>query len=221
MAGPEAVVLDVDGTLLDSVYQHTFAWSRAFRLAGHPAPAWRIHRHVGMGGDKLVAAVAGEEVERSSGDEIRQAWKQEYDAIIEDSVLLPQARELLLALRDRDLPLALASSSVPEHARRAFDLLEADELAAVLTTAEDAGESKPDRELIEVALEGLGTRRAVLVGDAVWDVVAGSRAGIPTIGLACGGYGRQELLDAGAVAVHQDPGDLLAHLDLALASLPD
>lgn len=221
MGTPEAVVLDVDGTLLDSVYQHTFAWSRAFRLAGHPAPAWRIHRHVGMGGDKLVAAVAGEEVERSSGDRIRDTWKREYDAIIEDAVLLPQARELLLALRDRGLPIALASSSVPEHARHAFDLLGADELAAVMTTAEDAEESKPDRELIDIALGRLGTHRAVLVGDAVWDVVAASRAGIPTIGLTCGGYGRQELLDAGAVGVYHDPGDLLVHLDLALDSLPD
>ena len=120
MPEPRAVVLDVDGTLVDSVYQHTFAWSRAFRAAGHPVEAWRIHRHIGMGGDKLVAAVAGDEVEESSGDRIREIWEQEYDAIIGDVGLLDDARELLAALRDRDLRIGLASSSIPKHAEHAF-----------------------------------------------------------------------------------------------------
>lgn len=211
-----AVVLDVDGTLIDSVYQHTFAWSRAFRQAGHPVDAWRIHRHIGMGGDRLVSAVAGEDVEESSGDRIRDIWETEYDAIIGDADLLTGARELLAGLRDRGLRIALASSSIPKHAEHAFDLLDADKYADLTTTSEDADDSKPDAELVEIAMERLGTDNACMVGDAVWDVVAATHAGIPTIGLCCGGYGRQELLDAGAVEVYLGPGDLLAHLDIGL-----
>jgi HAD superfamily hydrolase (TIGR01549 family) len=211
-----AVVLDVDGTLVDSVYQHTFAWSRAFRKAGHPVDAWRIHRHIGMGGDRLVPAVSDEEVEASSGDRIREIWEAEYDAIIDDVDVLTGARELLAGLRERGLRIALASSSIPKHAERAFDLLDADRYADLTTTAEDAEESKPDQELVVTAMERLGTSNACMVGDAVWDVVAASHAGIATIGLCCGGYGRSELLDSGAVEVYLGPGDLLAHLDLAL-----
>lgn len=216
MPEPRAVVLDVDGTLLDSVYQHTFAWSRAFRRAGHPAEAWRIHRHIGMGGDRLVAAVAGEDVEAESGDRIREIWEQEYDGIIDDAVLLPGARELLAALRDRGLLVALASSSIPRHAEHAFELLGAGEHADLTTTAEDAEESKPDRELVATAMHRLGTGNACMIGDAVWDVVAAARAGIRTIGVCSGGNGRQELLDAGAEEVYLGPADLLGHLDLAL-----
>ena len=169
-----------------------------------------------MGGDKLVGAVAGDDVEKSSGDRIREIWEQEYDAIIGDVGLLDGARELLSALRDRDLRIALASSSIPKHAEYAFTLLDAEKLADLTTTSEDAEESKPDEELVAVALGRLGTTDAVMIGDAVWDVEAASRAGIPTIGLCCGGYGRQELLDAGAVEVYDNPGDLLAHLDQGL-----
>ena len=216
MPEPRAVVLDVDGTLVDSVYHHTFAWTRAFRRAGHPVDTWRIHRHIGMGGDRLIAAVAGQNVEDESGDRIREIWELEYDAIIEDVGPLDDARHLLAALRDRDLRIALASSSIPKHAERAFDLLDAEKYADLTTTAEDADESKPDQELVAVAMERLGTSNACMVGDAVWDVVAASHAGIPTIGLCCGGYGRHELVDAGAVEVYLGPGDLLAHLDLGL-----
>jgi len=216
-SGQRGVVLDVDGTLLDSVYQHTFAWTRAFRSAGHSVESWRVHRHIGMGGDRLVAAVAGEGVEESSGDKIREIWEQEYDAIIDDVAPLDGARDLLAALRDRGLKVALASSSIPKHADRAFELLEADRLADLTTTSEDADESKPDAELVEVAMDRLGTHDAVMIGDAVWDVLAATRAGIPTLGVCSGGMGRQELLDAGAVEVHLGPADLLAHLDLGLA----
>jgi phosphoglycolate phosphatase-like HAD superfamily hydrolase len=211
-----AVVLDVDGTLVDSVYHHTFAWTRAFRRAGHPVDTWRIHRHIGMGGDRLVAAVADQEVEDESGDLIREIWEGEYHAIIDDVGPLDDARALLAALRDRGFRIALASSSIPKHAQRAFDLLDADRYAAVTTTSEDADESKPDSELVAVAMERLGTDNACMVGDAVWDVVAASHTGIPTIGVCCGGYGRQELLDSGAVEVYLGPGDLLAHLDMGL-----
>lgn len=206
-------MLDVDGTLLDSNYHHVLAWSRAFQHAGVPVPSWRIHRAIGMGGDRLVAAVAGKDVEAAHGDEIRNRWEKEYDALIAETRPLDGAVELLEALRERGLAVALASSSIPSHAQHAFDALDADELTDTSTTAEDAEESKPDPELIEEALSRLGTRCACVVGDSVYDVEAASAAGVPAYGVLTGGYGRAELLDAGARGVYEDLGDLRAHLD--------
>jgi HAD superfamily hydrolase (TIGR01549 family) len=207
------VVLDVDGTLLDSSYHHAIAWARAFRQVGVDVPVWRIHRAIGMGGDRLVAAVAGDDVEGRLGDEIRDRWEQEYDEIIGETRLLPGAKELLAALRDRGLAVALASSSIPKHAEHAFDLLDAASLADTVTTSEDAEESKPDPELVDEALARLGSRGGCIVGDSVYDVEAAARAGVPAYGVLTGGYGRAELLDAGARGVYVDLDDLRAHLD--------
>lgn len=211
--GPVTVVLDVDGTLLDSSYHHAIAWARAFDHVGVEVPVWRIHRAIGMGGDRLVAAVAGDEVEEEHGDEVRERWEQEYDEIIDETRLLPGAKELLSALQDRDLGVALASSSIPKHAEHAFDLLDAGSLADTATTSEDAEESKPDPELVEEALERLGSRSGCVVGDSVYDVEAAGRAGVPAYAVLTGGYGRAELLDAGARGVYEDLDDLRAHLD--------
>lgn len=215
----DTVVFDIDGTLLDSNYHHAVAWSRAFEheLDRH-VPIAAIHRHIGMGGDRLVAAVAGDEVEEQHGDAVRERWEEEYDRIIDETRLFEQARELLATVGRGGLKVVLASSSIPKHAERPLELLRADEHSDDWTTSEDAEESKPDPELLEEALEKVGGGRAVMVGDAVWDVEAANAQGIPTIGLLSGGYGRQELLDAGAVAVYADPADLLAHLDEALAT---
>ena len=212
-AGRSAVVLDVDGTLLDSNYHHAIAWSRAFESVGVAVPVWRIHRAIGMGGDKLVGAVAGDDVEVAHGDEVRDRWEKAYDELIDETRLLPGAQELLSALRRRGLAVALASSSIPAHAQHAFDLLDAERLADTATTAEDAEESKPDPELIDEALSRLGTRHACVVGDSVYDVKAARRAGVPAYGVLTGGYGRAELLDAGARGVYEDLDDLLARLD--------
>ena len=209
----DTVVLDVDGTLLDSNYHHTVAWARAFRHAGISVPLWRIHRAIGMGGDKLVTAVAGDGAEREHGDEIRDRWEQAYDEIIDETVLLPGARELLAALRERDVDIALASSSIPKHAKHAFELLDADDLADTATTSEDAEESKPDPELVEEALSRLGGGSACVIGDSVWDVEAAKRAGVPAYGVLTGGTSRAELVKAGAVGVYEDARDLLDHLD--------
>lgn len=208
----DTVVLDVDGTLLDSNYHHALAWARAFAAADRPVPVWRIHRSIGMGGDRLVAAVTDDDFEREHGDEVRDRWKQEYDGLIDQTRLFDRAKDLLAALRDRGIDVALASSSIPEHAQHAFDLLEADKLTDTATTSEDAEESKPDPELIEEALDRVDAGSACVVGDSVWDVEAAKRAGVPAYGLLAGGYGRSELQRAGAVAVYDDVADLLAHL---------
>lgn len=181
-------------------------------------PVAAIHRRIGMGGDRLVAAVAGDEVEEQHGDAVRERWEKEYDQVIDGTRLFEQARELLAAVGSAGLRVVLASSSIPKHAERPLELLRAGEHSDDWTTSDDAEESKPDPELLDEAMEKVGGGRAVMVGDAVWDVEAANAQGIPTIGLLCGGYGRQELLDAGAVAVYADPADLLAHLDEALGT---
>jgi HAD superfamily hydrolase (TIGR01549 family) len=213
----DTVVLDVDGTLLDSNYHHVLAWSRAFDRLGVRVPSWRIHSALGMGGDRLVPAVAGEDVEREVGTEIREAWEKEYDALIGEVHLLPGARALLDALRHRGVTPALASSAIPRHAERAFELLGAERRTGATTTAQDVAESKPDPELIEAALDRVRGSDACMVGDAVWDVEAALRAGVPAYGVLSGGTSRGELLEAGARAVYSDPADLLAHLDDWLA----
>ncbi|WP_460853513.1 HAD family hydrolase [Nocardioides montaniterrae] len=215
----DTVVLDIDGTLLDSNYHHAVAWAQAFdAVLDRHVPVFAIHRSIGMGGDRLVAAVAGDDVEQQHGEEIRRRWKKAYDALIDDARLVDGARELLSALQERGLDVVLASSSIPEHARHALDLLDADEHADDWTTSEDAEESKPDPELIATALEKVDAGRSVMIGDSVWDVEAAARLQIPTICLLTGGSGRDELEQAGAAGVRLDCRDLLDHLDEALAA---
>jgi HAD superfamily hydrolase (TIGR01549 family) len=211
-----AAVLDIDGTLLDSNYHHTLAWARAFAVVDGGVPLWRIHRHIGMGGDRLVAAVAGDDVERRVGDQIRARWEKEYDQLIDETRLFAGARGLLVRLRRAGLLVALASSSIPRHAAHALELLGADELADFTTTAEDVKESKPDPELIRAAMDGVGTAAACMIGDSIWDVHAATAAGIPTIGLCTGGYAHQELITAGAVCVYDDLVHLTSDLDQAM-----
>ncbi|HEX5087807.1 MAG TPA: HAD family hydrolase [Nocardioides sp.] len=213
MTSHDTVVLDVDGTLLDSNYHHTVSWASAFESVGVTVPLWRIHRHIGMGGDRLVPAVAGDEVEQRCGEAVRDAWKKEYDGLIDRTRLFDRARDLLVAIHDAGVDVALASSSIPEHAEHAFDLLDAEALTDTATTSEDAEESKPHPELVDEALSRVGGARACLVGDSVWDVEAAKRAGVPAYAVLTGGYGRAELEEAGAVAVYADVADLLDHVD--------
>jgi HAD superfamily hydrolase (TIGR01509 family) len=213
---PEAVLLDVDGTLVDSVYQHALAWHRAFLTAGRPVPAAVLHRHIGMGGDQLVRAVAGDDAERASGDRLRGLHQDAFAGMAGGVVPLPGARRLLEGLRMAGLRVVLASSARAEEVERYVDLLDARDLIHSWTTEADVTATKPAPDAIEAALEAAGTRRAVMVGDAVWDHEAAARAGIPSVGLLCGGFAREEQLRAGAAAVYADPGELAAALPGAL-----
>jgi HAD superfamily hydrolase (TIGR01549 family) len=219
MTRPHVALLDIDGTLLDSTYHHALAWARAFTEVGHPVPVWRLHRLIGMGGDRIVAEILGSRLAEEIGEDTKDRWQAAYDEVIGATQLLPGARELLDGLRAGGLEVVLASSSIPQHAEHALRLLAAGERADAWTTAEDAEESKPHPELLEAALDRARSDHAVMIGDATWDVIAAARVDVPTIGLRCGGFGEAELREAGAAAVYDDPADLLAHLDEALAGV--
>jgi HAD superfamily hydrolase (TIGR01549 family) len=200
-ARPPAAILDIDGTLVDSNYHHAIAWYRAFRQYDVVLPVWRIHRHIGMGGDQLVAAVAGEEVERERGEDIRAAETERYAELIEEVRPLEGARELIEDLKDDGRQVVLASSAKPQEVEHYLDLLDARELADGWTTSGDVERTKPDPDLIHAALERLDGDRAVMVGDSTWDCQAARKAGVETLAVLTGGFSAQELFDAGALSV--------------------
>ncbi|MGZ4636390.1 HAD family hydrolase [Oryzihumus sp.] len=205
----DTVLLDVDGTLMDTTYHHAIAWHRAFRSCGVDVPIWRVHRAIGMGGDRLVAEVAGDDVEERLGDELRQAWEREYEPLRAEVAPLPHAHDLIARLKDTGFRVALASSGKPDHTRQAVSLLEAEDLLDAVTTAEDAQESKPAADILQVALREAGGRHAIMVGDSPYDVEAAARIGAPCVAVRTGGFGVDELTGAGAVLVVDGPGDLL------------
>lgn len=206
------VILDIDGTLVDTNYQHTLAWQRALREHGETVPAWRIHRHIGMGGDQLVTAVAGEEVERRIGDAVRATEGERYSELIGEVELLPGARALLVALRERGMATVLASSAKADEVDVYLDMLDARELVDGWTTSADVKATKPEPDLLRAALDKAGSDVAVLVGDSVWDCEAAARAEIPTVGVLTGGFARDELLAAGATVVYEAAEELCGHL---------
>jgi len=203
-----AAILDIDGTLVDTNYQHALAWYQAFRQSDVHLPVWRIHRHIGMGGDQLVAALAGEDVEDELGDEIRSAEKALYLAVIETTEPFAGARELLQDLRERSRRVVLASSAKAKEVDHYLDVLDARELVDGWTTSADVERTKPEPDLVLAALEKLGTRDAVMVGDTPWDVKAAQSAGVETIAVLTGGFSDDELREAGAVAVFESIEEL-------------
>ena len=208
-----AAILDVDGTLVDSNYQHAIAWYRAFREHDVTPPIWRIHRHIGMGGDQLVAAVAGDEAERTSGDGIREAETRRYAELIDEVSAFEGARELLAELKGRGHDVVLASSGKEDEVEHYVDLLDARGLADSWTTSADVERTKPAPDLVAVAMRRAGELSAVMVGDSTWDVEAAKRAELKTIAVLTGGFSEAELLDAGAVAVFESLVDLRQGLD--------
>lgn len=210
---PPVAILDVDGTLVDTNYHHALAWFRAFRQHGVVLPIWRIHRHMGMGGDQLVASVAGDEVERELGDDIRTAEKALYLAAIEDVEPLESARDLIVELKKRGHQVVLASSAKDNELDHYLDLLDARDLADGWTTSADVEATKPEPDLIVAALAKAGASEGVLVGDSTWDCEAAKRAKIQSIGVRTGGFSDKELLEAGASKVYESIVQLHADLD--------
>jgi len=202
-------ILDVDGTLVDTNYHHAIAWFRAFRRHFITVPVWRIHRHIGMGGDQLVAAVAGDEVEKRAGDRIREAESELYRELIGEVQAMEGSRELIDDLREADNVVVLASSAKDWEVEHYIELLDAAELVDAWTTSADVDNTKPQPDLIHAALDKVDADGdAILIGDTVWDVEAGKRAGVETLAVLTGGFSEQELRDAGARDVYTSVDEL-------------
>jgi phosphoglycolate phosphatase-like HAD superfamily hydrolase len=212
MAKPIAV-LDVDGTLVDTSYHHAIAWYRAFRAHGLTLPVWRIHRHIGMGGDQLVAAVAGKRVEDRQGDSIRAAETALYADLIGEVRPFADACRLLDLLDGRGHRLVLASSGKPDEVDHYLDLLDARALVEAWTTSADVQRSKPDPDLVVTAIETVGGGEAVMVGDSTFDCEAAARVDVPTVAVLTGGFSEQELRQAGAGMVVESLTELCERLD--------
>jgi HAD superfamily hydrolase (TIGR01509 family) len=197
---PRVAILDVDGTLVDTNYHHAIAWFRAFRRHFLTLQVWRIHRHIGMGGDQLVAALAGDEVEERLGDSIRDAESELYRELIGEVQAMEGSRQLIADLKDAGNAVVLASSAKEWEVQHYLELLEAAEMVDAWTTSDDVERTKPEPDLVHAALEKVGglPEEATLIGDTVWDVEAAHRAGVEVLAVLTGGFSEQELSDAGA-----------------------
>ena len=207
-------ILDIDGTLVDTNYQHAIAWYRAFRHHGIVLPVWRIHRHIGMGGDQLVGALTDARFEEREGDSIRSAEKTLYMELIAEVEPMEGARELLEDLKRRGHMVILASSAKDWEVEQYLDLLDARDLADGWTTSADVQATKPEPDLVHAALERAGQedRDAVMVGDTPWDVRAAANAGVPTLAVLTGGFSVDELKESGAEAVFESVAELCSRL---------
>jgi HAD superfamily hydrolase (TIGR01509 family) len=214
---PPAMLFDLDGTLIDSVYQHVLAWQEALTAVGIDLSVWKLHRRIGMSGGLFVTALLRETGGALSPDQIRAlnlAHAEAYAARRDTVRPLPGARELLAALTERQVKWAIATSGLAIAARPALDMLDlpAD---TPLVTRDQVRHAKPDPDLFLAAAERIGVDvgSAIVVGDSIWDLLAARRARALGVGLLAGGYGREELERAGAYRVYADPADLLTHLD--------
>lgn len=208
-----AALLDLDGTLVDANYQHAFAWYRALHRFGIVVPMWRVHRHIGMGGDQFVAAVAGDEVEKRFGDDLRSASREEFESLRDECEPLAGARRLVEELKRRGHVVVLASSSNEDDLGYFVDKLQVRELVDGWTTGDDVERSKPHPDVVRAALTKAGTDDAVMVGDSRWDIESAANAGLPTVCVITGGWSRQELRDHGAVAVYESLDELRDRID--------
>jgi HAD superfamily hydrolase (TIGR01509 family) len=213
-------ILDVDGTLVDTNYHHAIAWYRAFRSRGVTLPIWRIHRHIGMGGDQLVASLAGDGVEQREGDAIRAVEAERYSELIDEVQPLDGARDLITDLKGRTDSVVLASSAKEPEVDHYLDLLDARSLADEWTTSADVEATKPQPDLIHAAMGKARADSGVMIGDSVWDCEAARRAGIASVAVLTGGFSEQELRDAGASAVFEDLDRLRQELSEAPAGEP-
>ena len=209
---PLAVIFDIDGTLVDTNYQHALAWYRAFRQQDVVIPIWQIHRAIGIGSDRVVEMLAGEQVEQDLGETLRDAQGPLYQEMIDEVEPMKDARELLRDLKDAGHPVILASSAEQEDAEHYIDLLDARDFVDGYTTSTDVKASKPEPDIVNAAMEKAGGGPAVMIGDSTWDCKAAARAKLPSIGVLTGGFSEQELTEAGATVVFDSVEHLRDHL---------
>lgn len=210
------MLFDVDGTLVDTNYLHTLAWSRALRDAGEWAPMHAIHRLTGMGGDQLVPELLGHDCEAA-----REARPRRYQELLGEVRAFPGAADLLRRAHASGLVVMLATSSPEDELAVSLELLDADDAICATTSADEVERSKPAPDVFEVALArgGIDPARAVAVGDSVWDIRAARAAGIGCIALESGGFSQHELSEAGAVHVYRDAQELLDQYALSPLAL--
>ena len=211
-----AVLFDVDGTLVDSVYQHVAAWCEVLERTGIAFPAWRIHRRIGLGGELFVEALLADTGRTATPAAVKRLLRRHDSAFARRArqvKALPGARELLRFLSKAGVPWALATSGRAEDARPALEALGLRSGVAVVT-GDEVAHAKPAPDLFVAAAERLGVPVAasLIVGDSVWDFTAARQVGADGVGLLSGGYGRDELVHAGAARVYQDPADLLRRI---------
>ena len=209
---PPAAILDVDGTLVDSNYQHALAWFRAFRLHGLTVPVWQAHRAIGMGGDQLVPHLAGEGFHSEHGDTVSTEEHALFAQMIDEVQPFAGARGLIEDLKARGGKVVLASSAPPVDMAHYLGLLDAHDLADGWTDASTVQRTKPEPDLVEAALELVGGGPAVMIGDSIWDCEAAKAAKVKTIAVRTGGFGADELLEAGAIAVFESIAELRERL---------
>ena len=211
-------LFDLDGTLVDSVYQHVLAWHEALGEEGLPLSVWRIHRKIGMSGGlftNMLLRETGREIDAEQIERVRHRHAAAYSRRAADVVPLPGARALLAYLTGAGVPWAIATSGQMETARPALESLGIDFTRTPVITRDQVRHAKPDPDLFLAAAEQLGVpiETASVVGDSVWDMLAARRARALGIGLLSGGYGGEELERAGSYRVYEDPADLLRHID--------
>jgi HAD superfamily hydrolase (TIGR01509 family) len=217
---PLNAILDVDGTLVDTNYHHALAWHRALHSHGHRIQMWKVHRHIGMGGDQILDALIGEEAAAAQGDAIRAAEAEAYGELIGEVEPMEGARELIEKLKAEGSTVILASSAKEEEVDHYLDLLAVRDLVDDWTTSADVENTKPDPDLVHAALERAGSDSlSLMVGDSVWDVKAARAAGLPTLAVLTGGFSEAELREAGAAEVVESIAELrVDHASLTAVS---
>ncbi|CAA9550073.1 MAG: hypothetical protein AVDCRST_MAG19-738 [uncultured Thermomicrobiales bacterium] len=216
----DALLIDIDGTLIDSNPLHTLAWLRAFRRLGREVEANRVLHLIGMGGDQLAPTILGEEAGEDA-DRAKEIWIEEYSrrGLVDHAEPLPGAADLLLTLKERGVRVSLASSGEQQDIDRYVELLGGREMFDELVSSSDVAQTKPAPDIFAVALERLGgPTSAAVIGDTVFDIEAAGKLGLPCVAVLSGGIERQLLEEAGAAAVYADAADVLAHLDAVLGA---
>lgn len=220
MSHIKGVILDVDGTLIDSNHQHALAWVEAMAEAGYQVPVEKIQRLIGMGGDNLLPAALGLDKEQEPGKQISKRQQEIFNEKYLSGIKpFPKSRELLQHMREQGLKLVVASSAPADELKQLLEIVEANDLVQEKTSSSEAKKSKPDPDIVRVAIEkiGLPAEQVVMLGDTPYDIKAAAKLGVPTIALESGGWSAEELKEARAI--YADPENLLAKYDDSLLGI--